>query len=129
MEPDFFDKLARGEIEPDLVVTEEDMGAFDLRGVGATIWQTAPTIALKKIPIVHASPKLGYDLEIAGYRTEAQLRDVIEALVEDSRATLCPGDLGYPIFRGTVEIGDRLEEVWIEQIDDTAACIYYPSER
>jgi hypothetical protein len=129
MEDNIFDKLARGEIEPDLVVTEEDMGAFDLRGVGAWIWRTAPTKGLKKIPIVHASPKLAYDLELAGYRTEDQLRDVIETLVENAVATICPGDVGYPIFKGTVELSDRLQEVWIEQIDDTAASIYYPSER
>jgi hypothetical protein len=129
VEDNFFEKLARGEIEPDLVVSEEDWGAFDLRGVGATIWRHKPNQDLVKIPIVHASPKLGYDLELAGYRTEAQLREVIEHLVENSRATICPGDLGYPIFQGTIEIGDRLEEVWIEQIDDTAASIYYPSDR
>ncbi len=130
MNNDFFDKLARGEIEPDLVISEEDMGAFDLRGVGATIWQTAPTVGLKKIPIVHASSELGYDLELAGYRTEAQLREVIEDMVDHSRATICPGDLGYPIFKAVVSIGRQEQvEVWIEQIDDTAACIYYPSER
>jgi hypothetical protein len=129
MEDNIFDKLARGEIEPDVIVTPEDAGMRDLRSVGATIWRAAPTKGLKKIPIVHASPKLGDALELAGYRTETQLRDVIETLVENAVATICPGDLGYPIFKGTVEIGDRLEEVWIEQIDDTAAGIYYPSER
>jgi hypothetical protein len=128
MEPDFFEKLARGEIEPDLVVTEEDMGAFDQRGVGATIWASAPTTSLKKIPIVHASPQLGYDLELAGYRTEAALREVIEAIVADSHATVSPGDLGYPTFVNHTTIGGKQVEVWIQQIDDTAATIFYESE-
>jgi hypothetical protein len=128
MEDNFFDKLARGEIEPDLVITEEDMGAFDLRGVGATMWGSAPITGLKKIPIVYASPRLGYDLELAGYRTEAQLREVIEAIVEDSRATVAPGDVGYPIFVATPTIGGRQTKVWIQQIDDNAACIFYADE-
>lgn len=78
---------------------------------------------------MHASPQLGYDLELAGYRTEAALREVIDDIVTDSRATVAPGDLGYPIFVATTTIGGKQAEVWIEQIDDTAASIYYSHER
>ena len=127
MEPDFFEKLARGEIEPDFVAPPE--AVFALRGVGATIHQTSPTIGLKKIPIVHAGHELARDLETAGYRTETQLREAIDAIVADSRATICPGDLGYPIFKADTVIGDRQVVVWIEQFDTDAAAIYYPSER
>jgi len=78
---------------------------------------------------VHCSRDLGHDLAVAGYRTADQMRAWIDAAYEGSRAAVFPGDLGYEIFVNTVQIGDIEVEVWIEQMDDRSACIYYPSER
>ncbi len=144
MDSDFFDKLSRGEL-PDFVVVPKVIdyaderlasdGAYlpfdtvDLRGAGVTIYRRSPTVALARVPIVHCSRDLGHDLAVAGYRTADQMRAWIDAAYEGSRAAVFPGDLGYEIFTNTVQIGPVEVEVWIEQMDDRSACIYYPSER
>jgi hypothetical protein len=143
LDSDFFEKLARGEIEPDFVMeptvidfTDEklasddaDFDTVDLRSVGATIYRRSPTVSLARVPIMHCSRDLGHDLVVAGYRSADQLREWIDAAYADSKAEVFPGDLGYAIFTNTVKIGDTEEEVWIEQYEDDAACIYYPHER
>jgi hypothetical protein len=72
---------------------------------------------------------LARDLVLAGYHTADQLRQWIDGVYSDSGATVHPGDLGYAIFVAPVKIGGDPVEVWIEQIDDDSACIYYPHER
>lgn len=143
MDSDFFEKLARGEIEPDFVIEPEmidftdervvsDEGthdAVDLRAVGATIYRRSPTTGLTKIPILHSSPELARDLVAAGYRTADQWREWIDAVYSDSKAEVYPGDLGYEIFMAKAKIGNKKAEVWIEQFDTDEAGIYYPHER
>jgi hypothetical protein len=134
-------KILSGEIKPDLViepdliywtdprVTDEDSrhDGVNLTSVGATIYSVG---SLARIPITQAGPELAYDLARTGCCTADQWRERIEGIYKESKATVHPGDIGYPIFAAdTVIVGSKRVTVWFEQFSGDAASIYYPHER
>jgi hypothetical protein len=134
-------KILSGEIKPDFVavpdmiewtdprVTDQRLrhDGVDLTSVGATIYRAG---SLGKIPVTQCSPALAYDLARSGCRTNDQARERIEEIYSESKATVHPGDIGYPIFVAETEFVDNERvKVWIEQYSDDAASIYYPYER
>lgn len=103
-------------------MTEPPGPVFDLSRVGA---KTPDGVS-----IVAAGHRLAYDLELAGYRTEQRLRDVITAI---AAMAIDAGDSVYEtVFTPGRDCGDRgkrhTKVVWLYQFAPNKAVIYYPEE-